>query len=80
VEGERPLEAREMGDDAAAAAAAAVGDQKIQRARRRRRAAEAEQAEEDSGEPWCCHFGTSRAQLVEWRPRPTLVLLSILYI
>jgi hypothetical protein len=47
-----------MGDEATAA----VGDQ-IQRARRGRRAAE--QGEEDSGEPWFGHFGTSRAQLVE---------------
>lgn len=60
VEGEGPLEAREMGDDAAAA----VGDE-IRRAQGGRCAA-AEQGEEDCGEPWCyCHFGTRRAQLVE---------------
>jgi hypothetical protein len=59
VEGEGPLEAREMGDDAVAA----VGDE-IRRAQGGRCAA-AEQGEEDCGEPWCCHFGTRRAQLVE---------------
>lgn len=75
------MEAREMGDDATAAVG--VGDE---RARRRRRAAEQGEDDDDApaaefcGEPWWwCHFfgtgtGTRRAQLVDRRSRPALLI------